>query len=86
MNFFQMQDADSDATVIVSIMQDALSDPFKRKAAIDLITGHEIVRIVKPINDKLDFNMDKFDTKNFFSSIQNVISGATTKVVFWYIT
>ena len=72
---------DSHATVIVSKVPDALSDPLKRKATIDQITGHELVRSVKPINDKWYINMDKSAMEDFCSSIQNIISSTTTKVV-----
>ena len=71
----------SHATVIVSKVLDALSDPLKRKAAINQITGHELVRSVKPINDKWYINMDKSATEDFCLSIHNIISGTTTKVV-----
>ena len=72
---------DLHATVIVSKVPDALSDPHKRKAAIDQITGHELIRSVKPINDKWYINMDKSATEDFCSSIHNIISGTTTKAV-----
>ena len=68
-------------TIVVSQVPSHLSDPIKRKDAIDKISGHELVSSIRPVHDKWYVNIDKSAAEDFRASVPVILAGTSTKEI-----
>ena len=68
-------------TFVVSQVQYHLSDPIKRKDAIDKISGHELVSTIRPVHDKWYVNINKSAAGDFRASVPVILAGTSTKEI-----
>ena len=68
------------AAVIISKVLPDLSNPTKRRQALEQVCGHESILSVKPVGDKMTVSIDKTATPEFCVSVQSVLPSSIVKM------